>query len=69
MRTMTAKAAESAKAQAGPGASGSPATGPAGRRGGSKSMGVQNLAGWLFSTPSSSSSSSSWRSRSSPHWR
>src|SRR6478735_3736380 len=52
MRTMTAKAAQSAKAQAGSGTSGSPATGPAGRRGGKKaSMGVQNVAGWLFSTP------------------
>lgn len=69
MRTMTAKAAQSAKAQAGSGTSGSPATGPAGRRGGKKaSMGVQNVVSWLFSTPSSSSSSSSWRSRSSPRW-
>ncbi|MFE7038740.1 carbohydrate ABC transporter permease [Streptomyces atratus] len=52
MRTMTSKSAQSAKVQAGPGASESPATGPAGRRGGKKSsMGVQNLAGWLFSTP------------------
>ncbi|MEU9762799.1 sugar ABC transporter permease [Streptomyces sp. NPDC047985] len=52
MRTMTSKAAESATVQAGPGTSGSPATGPAGRRGGRKrSMNVQNLAGWLFSTP------------------
>lgn len=69
MRTMTSKAAESATVQAGPGASESPATGPERRRGGKKSsMGVQNLAGWLFSTPSSSSSSSSWRSRSSRRW-
>ncbi|MFF2007903.1 carbohydrate ABC transporter permease [Streptomyces sp. NPDC058195] len=49
MRTMTAKAAQAAEAEAGPGASTPPAAGPKRRQG--KSMGVQNLAGWLFSTP------------------
>lgn len=67
MSTMTGKAAQPAKVQAGPGTSQSPAAGPQERRGRKRpSMGVQNAAGWLFSTPSSSSSPSSWRSRSSP---
>lgn len=68
MSTTTGKAAQPAKVQAGPGTT-SPAAGPKGSRSRRKpSMGVQNMAGWLFSTPSSCSSSSSWPSRSSPRW-
>ncbi|WNI22683.1 sugar ABC transporter permease [Streptomyces sp. ITFR-16] len=52
MSTTTGKAAQPAKVQAAPGATASPAAGPKGpRRRGKPSMGVQNVAGWLFSTP------------------
>ncbi|MFF2652688.1 carbohydrate ABC transporter permease [Streptomyces sp. NPDC058045] len=62
MGTTTGTAADAAEAKAGPGTAGSPAPGPGtagspapgpGRRGprGQRSMGAQNLAGWLFSTP------------------
>lgn len=52
MSTTTGKAAESAKVQAGPGTEKSPAAGPKGSpRRRKPSLGMQNMAGWLFSTP------------------
>ncbi|MFJ2211949.1 carbohydrate ABC transporter permease [Streptomyces sp. NPDC101062] len=52
MSTTTGKAARTAQVRAGTGAPASPSDGPGGsRRRRKSSMGVQNVAGWLFSTP------------------
>lgn len=50
MGTTTSAAAEPAKVKDGPGAP-APGAGRQGRPRGKRSMGVQNAAGWLFSTP------------------